>query len=111
MSISNEIARINGNVQAALQTISDTGVVVPVGANSNNLPAAAAALANEKQDKYIGTNYAGCLLCVAVNGAITPLQLGEGLEIVDGVLKITASVAAKAICGQATCGSVVCGVI
>lgn len=49
MSIQSEIDRINNNVQATLNTIADTGV--EVGSGSNALPAAAAALANEKQDK------------------------------------------------------------
>ena len=51
MSIQSEINRINSNVQAALNTIADTGVSVPENANSDNLPAAVLALANEKQDK------------------------------------------------------------
>ena len=49
MSIQSEIERINNNVQTTLNTIADTGV--EVGSGSNALPAAAAALANEKQDK------------------------------------------------------------
>lgn len=49
MSIQSEIDRINNNVQTTLNTIADTGV--EVGSGSNALPAAAAALANEKQDK------------------------------------------------------------
>ena len=55
MSIQSEINRINSNVQAALNAVADTGVSVPEGANSDNLPAAVSALANEKQDKLTGT--------------------------------------------------------
>lgn len=51
MSIQSEINRINSNVQSALNAVADTGVSVPEGANSNNLPVAVSALANEKQDK------------------------------------------------------------
>lgn len=51
MSIQSEIDRINSNVQSALNAVADTGVSVPDGANSDNLPAAVSALANEKQDK------------------------------------------------------------
>lgn len=51
MSVQSEINRINSNVQAALNAVADTGVSVPEGANSDNLPAAVLALANEKQDK------------------------------------------------------------
>lgn len=46
MSIQGEINRVKNNVQNTLQTIADTGVAV--GTNSDALPAAAAALANEK---------------------------------------------------------------
>ena len=55
MSIQSEIDRINSNVQSALNAVADTGVSVPEGANSDNLPAAVSALANEKQDKLTGT--------------------------------------------------------
>ena len=55
MSIQSEIDRINSNVQAALNAVADTGVSVPENANSNDLPAAVLALANEKQDKLTGT--------------------------------------------------------
>lgn len=51
MSIQSEINRINNNVQSTLNTIADTGV--DVGTNSDALPAAAAALANEKQNKIL----------------------------------------------------------
>ena len=55
MSIQSEIDRINSNVQSALNAVADTGVSVPENANSNDLPAAVLALANEKQDKLTGT--------------------------------------------------------
>ena len=48
MSIQSEIERINSNVQTTLSTIAETGV--EVGTNSDALPAAAAALANEKSN-------------------------------------------------------------
>lgn len=53
MSVQSEIDRIRKNVNDTLKTISDTGVTV--GAGSDSLPAAAAALASEKQDKLTGT--------------------------------------------------------
>ena len=55
MSISSEITRISNNVQNTIDTIGATGVTVPDGANSDNLPSLAQALANEKQDKLTGT--------------------------------------------------------
>ena len=55
MSIQSEIDRINSNIQSALNAVADTGVSVPENANSNDLPAAVLALANEKQDKLTGT--------------------------------------------------------
>lgn len=112
MSISNEIERINGNVQTTLQTIADTGVAVPAGANSNNLPTAAAALANEKQDKNVGAGYANQLLYVGNDGVLTMLVLGSNLSIVDGKLNATggSSGGGAALCGQAICGEATCGV-
>lgn len=56
MSIQSEIERISGNVQDTISAIQQTGVTVPEGANSDNLPSLAAALANEKQDKLTGTS-------------------------------------------------------
>ena len=49
MSVQGEIERINSNVQTTLSTIAEAGV--SVGNTSDALPAAAAALANEKADK------------------------------------------------------------
>lgn len=46
MSVQSEIERISNNVQSTLNTIAETGV--EVGQGSDALPAAAAALANEK---------------------------------------------------------------
>lgn len=46
-----QINRLKNNVQTTLNTIAETGV--EVGTNSNALPAAAAALANEKQNKIL----------------------------------------------------------
>ena len=56
MSIQSEIDRIRGNVQDTISAIQQTGVTVPEGANSDNLPSLAAALANEKQDRLTGTS-------------------------------------------------------
>jgi hypothetical protein len=53
MSVQSEIDRIKKNVDDTLKAISDTGVQVGMG--SDALPAAARALANEKQDKLTGT--------------------------------------------------------
>lgn len=55
MSIQGEITRIANNVQATIDVIGQTGVSVPAGANSDNLPSLAQALAGEKQDKLTGT--------------------------------------------------------
>ena len=66
MSIQSEITRITNNVQDTIDVIEQTGVSIPAGANSDNLPSLAQALANEKQDKlmgaegrYVGFNSAG----------------------------------------------------
>ena len=55
MSIQSEVERISTNVQNTLEAIRQTGVSVPENATSDALPAAAAALANEKQDKLTGS--------------------------------------------------------
>ena len=52
MSVQGEIDRIKKNVNDTLKAIGDTGVTV--GAGSDALPAAARALANEKQNKLTG---------------------------------------------------------
>lgn len=54
MSIQGEITRITNNVQDTIDVIEQTGVSIPDGANSDNLPSLAQALANEKQDKLTG---------------------------------------------------------
>ena len=54
MSIQGEITRITNNVQNTIDTIEATGVTVPDGANSDDLPSLAQALANTKQDKLTG---------------------------------------------------------
>lgn len=55
MSIQSEVERISQNVQNTLEAIRQTGVSVPENATSDALPAAAASLANEKQDKLTGS--------------------------------------------------------
>lgn len=55
MSIQSEVERLSANVQNTLEAIRQTGVSVPENATSDALPAAAAALANEKQDKLTGS--------------------------------------------------------
>jgi len=62
LSVQSEIERINNNVQSTLQTIAATGV--EVGSNSDALPAAAAALANEKVSKA-GDTMTGPLVLAA----------------------------------------------
>lgn len=54
MSIASEISRISNNVQNTIDAIEAAGVDVPDGANSDNLPSLAQALANTKQDKLTG---------------------------------------------------------
>ena len=56
MSIQSEVERLSANVQNTLEAIRQAGVSVPENATSDALPAAAAALANEKQDKLTGAS-------------------------------------------------------
>lgn len=55
MSIQSEVERLSANVQNTLEAIRQTGVSVPENATCDALPAAAAALVNEKQDKLTGS--------------------------------------------------------
>lgn len=55
MSIQSEVERLSANVQNTLEAIRQTGVSVPENATCDALPAAAASLANEKQDKLTGS--------------------------------------------------------
>jgi len=78
MSIQSEINRIKGNVNTTLNTIAETGV--SVGSGSDALPAAAAALANQKQDKltFDATPTAGSTNPVTSGGVKTALDLKAG---------------------------------
>ena len=78
MSIQSEITRINNNVQTTLNTIAETGV--EVGTNSDALPAAAAALANEKLNKS-GGNVTGHIY---LTGAKEASSTGNTSQIVFG---------------------------
>lgn len=49
---------------------------------------AAAAIAESKLDKTLGTEYAGKLLYVDSNGSIVTLALGAGLVIENGILRV-----------------------
>lgn len=84
MSIQDEINRINNNVQTTLQTIADTGVTV--GANSDALPAAAAALANEKAPVNHSHLYYGVCGTAAATAAKTVTV--DGFELVTGAMVI-----------------------
>lgn len=55
MSIQSEVERLSQNVQNTLEAIRQTGVSVPENATCDDLPAAATALSNEKQDKLTGS--------------------------------------------------------
>lgn len=63
----------------------------------------------QKVDKDQGVANAGRLLYVGPDGTVTVLALGNGLQIVDGVLSVTNAVVAEAICGKAVCGEIICG--
>lgn len=70
MSIETEISRIQSNVQNTISAIQQTGVPIPEDANSDNLPALAVALANEKQDKLTGVQ--GQIVGFDANGDAVP---------------------------------------
>lgn len=70
MSIQSEIDRLSKNVQDTLDAIRQTGVSIPENATSDDMPAMAAALANEKQDKLTGAQ--GQLVGFNEAGAAVP---------------------------------------
>ena len=80
MSIASEVERISANVQNTIDTIKQTGVTVPEGANSDNLPALAQDLANEKQNKLTGTQgqYVGFNSNGEAEAVDPPSSLPEG---------------------------------
>ena len=80
MSIQSEVERISTNVQNTLEAIRQTGVSVPESATSDDLPAAAAALANEKQNKLTGTQgqYVGFNSSGEAEAVDPPSSLPEG---------------------------------
>ena len=71
----------------------------------------AAYQAGELGDKNYGAGNAGNLLYIGADGKAIPLRLGEGLEIVDGVLKITATIEddTTAVLGKAILGKMILG--
>lgn len=52
---------------------------------------------------------AGMLVYIGFDGKLIPLSLGYGLEIANGVLRVTDSQIVKAVCGKVRCGEAVCG--
>lgn len=88
MSIQSEITRINTNVQSTLSTIAETGV--EVGTNSDALPAAAAALANEKAPINHSHDPIGAFPNASwwaksnISGAIKSVYYYEGMFVAGG---------------------------
>lgn len=66
-------------------------------------------LSEEKVDKQQDAENAGKLLYISNDGTVTPLALGAGLKIENGILMITNAVVAHAVCGEFVCGEIVCG--
>lgn len=66
-------------------------------------------LERRKVDKNQGAENAGKLLYIGADGIVVPLTLGNGLEIVNGILMLTNAAVTEAICGRAVCGEIICG--
>lgn len=82
-----EIGHIHDNYALKTDTLSlDT--TLSVEGEAADAKAVGDAL-NNKLDNNFGTENVGKLLYVSTDGTIKSLSLGEGLEIVDGVLKLT----------------------
>lgn len=87
MSVQSEIDRLRNNVSQTLGTIAATGVEVGEGADA--MPAAAAALANEKQDKITASGILkgnGSSVSAAVPGTdyTTPANVSTQIQNLIG---------------------------
>ena len=121
MSIQSEIDRISGNVQDTISAIRQTGVTVPEGANSDNLPSLAAALANEKQDKltgtsgqFVGFNSSGNATAVAAPtaasiGAVPTSRTVNGKTLNSNITLSAGDVGALPLSGGTMTGSIKMG--
>lgn len=72
--------------------INDTTPSTMTTYSSNKIDALLTEQKEAKADKLIGIEHAGKLLYVGSDGIAKPLMLGDGLEIVNGILRITGAV-------------------
>lgn len=103
MSIQSEIDRIKKNVDDTLGIIGDTGVTV--GAGSEALPAAARALATEKQDKDDAVSVNGgasLIMAAALGSAPFTIEMTDEDEAPISLVFGAQSVAASAFASDAT---------
>lgn len=84
MSVQSEINRIQKNVSDTLSVIAETGVSVPEGANSDDMPALAAALAGQKLDKTGDGSDVTAAFTQAASRA--NIATGEKLSVIFGKL-------------------------
>lgn len=63
----------------------------------------------EEIDIDFGTGNAGKLVYIGSDGKMTPLVVGYGLTIANGVLRVTGSQVVRAICGSFRSGEAICG--
>jgi hypothetical protein len=78
-----------GPIRTSICKTSTTDTTTPPEQQQPWYTAALEALRRAEELLAFGAEYAGQILAVGADGSITPLKLGEGLEIVDGVLRVT----------------------
>lgn len=102
---------LSGASGSPIPVLSVNGQVGDISLTAGDIGAADGEALNEKLDKSPGAEFAGKLLYANADGAITPLNLGTGLRIINGALCITGAAASSAaICGQAVCANdTICG--
>lgn len=104
MNFSVRFAETNQKMHAqfkSLQTVNGKGENAPITAESiekalGYTPAKqgdVSALYENKADRLVGAEHAGKLMHVDKDGFLKPLTLGDGLEIEDGVLRVTGVIA------------------
>lgn len=89
VGVSDTKIKKTGPIRTSICKTSTTDTTTPPEQQQPWYTAAMEALRRAEELIAFGAEYAGQILAVGADGSITPLQLGEGLEIVDGVLRVT----------------------
>lgn len=89
VGVSDTKIKKTGPIRTSICKTSTTDTTTPPEQQQPWYTAALDALRRAEELIAFGAEYAGQILAVGADGSITPLQLGAGLEIVDGKLAVT----------------------